>query len=58
MNGSELDLRPALMKVEELSSHYEDEDTRTVTADDQRGSTRSTPGIEMPGYEDEVLCGD
>jgi hypothetical protein len=46
------------MKVEELSSHYEDEDTRTVTADDQRGSTRSTPGIEMPGYEDEVPCGD
>jgi hypothetical protein len=46
------------MKSEELGSHYADEDTRTVTADDERGSTRSTPGIEMPGYVNEVPGGD
>jgi hypothetical protein len=36
------------MKFEELSSRYADEYTRTVAADDERGSIRSTPGIEMP----------
>jgi hypothetical protein len=57
MNGSAPDARLGVMMLDALTCHYGNECIGTFAPNDQRIGTRSTPGIEMPGYVNEVPGG-